>query len=207
MMTERYYQSIVNELSRNINQQLQDQPRLLIGIDGCGGSGKTQLASELLDALHDAQVVHMDDFHLPSAKRFSMADPKLVGWQFDWKRLEREVLAPLESGQQARYQRYDWPTDDLAEWHEFQSSGAVIIEGIFALRKELSGYYDLRLWVDCPRDVRLQRGLMRDGEAARSQWENDWMKEEDRYVAEHLPHRRAHRIISGFPVRSDHTAD
>lgn len=200
-MIELYFQKIVNDLSKYIIQFLQMRPRILIGIDGCGGSGKTKLASELLNVLHNAQIVHMDDFYLSSDKRMCIADPKPVGWQFDWKRMEREVLKPMDSGQLVRYQRYDWQTDHLAEWRELQPLGVVIVEGIFTLRKELTGYYNIRLWVDCPREVRLQRGLMRDDEEARLQWEQDWMVEEDRYVTEHLPHLNADKIISGMPVQ------
>ena len=206
-MIERYFQTIVDDLSKSINQFLQMRPCMLIGIDGCGGSGKTTLASELLNALNNVQIVHMDDFYLPSDKRMSMADPKSVGWQFDWKRMEREVLKPIDSGQLIRYQQYDWQKDHLAEWREFQPLGVIIVEGIFTLRKELSKYYHTRLWVDCPREERLRRGLMRDGEEARLQWEHDWMMEEDRYITEHVPQLSADKIISGMPSQPGRPRD
>ena len=45
---------------------------------------------------------------------------------------------------------------------------------------------------------RLKRGLDRDGEHARSLWEDDWMQEEDRYIALCHPHLQAHKIIQGM---------
>ena len=41
--------------------------------------------------------------------------------------------------------------------------------------------YDLRVWVDAPRELRLARGIARDGEEAREVWEKQWMPSEDRY--------------------------
>jgi uridine kinase len=77
------------------------------------------------------------------------------------------VLVPLSGGRGARYQRYDWPSDSLAEWREVASDRLVVVEGVYVLRRELRGYYEHRIWIEADRDVRLRRGLERDGEAAR----------------------------------------
>jgi len=69
--------------------------------------------------------------------------------------------------------------------------------GIYTLRPELRELYDLRVWVDCPRDLRLARGLARDGEQARPRWEGDWMPKEDHYVSECRPMASADVVISG----------
>jgi uridine kinase len=103
----------------------------------------------------------------------------------------------LNAGCEANYQRYDWKIDRLADWRKVHALSPIIFEGIYILRPELSMYYDLRLWIECPRDLRLKRGLERDGENARPQWEDDWMKEEDQYIASYNPHLQAHRIIQG----------
>uniref|UniRef100_UPI00406CEA9B uridine kinase family protein n=1 Tax=Paenibacillus sp. FSL H8-0168 TaxID=2921378 RepID=UPI00406CEA9B len=66
-----------------------------------------------------------------------------------------------------RYQRYDWETDKLSEWHTVPAGGIVIIEGVYSIRKELEDKYDFKVWVDCPRKIRLSRGLERDGDCTR----------------------------------------
>src|SRR5258708_39414960 len=85
---------------------------LIVGIDGCGGAGKSRLATEVRVALasrgRDISVVPMDDFYLPSALRNGALASDAIGSAFDWQRLRDEVLAPLRAGQPARHQCYDW---------------------------------------------------------------------------------------------------
>lgn len=45
----------------------QDCPRVLVGIDGLGGSGKSIVPALLIEALDDAYLGHSDDFPLPSS--------------------------------------------------------------------------------------------------------------------------------------------
>lgn len=175
----------------------------LVGLDGLGGSGKSSLASSLCEGLKalgiGTEMVHFDDFYLPSADRPpDVGDAKPVGGDFDWQRLRESVLAPLREGLRARYARYDWHRHALAETHEVTPGGVVLVEGVYCCRKELSGFYDLKIWVDCPRALRLERGIARDGESYRGQWEHDWMPAEDRYVAEHRPDQLADITVSGW---------
>jgi uridine kinase len=75
--------------------------------------------------------------------------------------------------------------------------GTIIVEGVYCTRRELAPFYDLRIWVTCPRRLRLRRGIERDGEASRERWELDWMPSEDRYVEQHHPDKMADIVVSG----------
>lgn len=66
---------------------------------------------------------------------------------------------------------------------------------MYALRNELAPVYDFSIWLDCPRDIRLARGIARSGEKIRAIWENDWMVAEDLYIAAHQPDTRASLVI------------
>ncbi len=108
------------------------------------------------------------------------------------------MLEPLCQEKEGCYQRYDWEMDSLAEWHTVPIGGIVIIEGVYTIRKELADKYDYKIWLDCPREIRLSRGLERDGEEAREMWESNWMVSEDMYVEEHKPFESADLIVSGI---------
>lgn len=158
---------------------------VLVSIDGEGGAGKSTLAECLAAAVGGAAVVCLDDF----------ARPSVAGW--DRQRMIRQVLDPLRAGQPGRYQRWNWPTDEGAEWHDVPVGGVVIIEGVSAICEELLDRWDLTVWVSTPREVRLERGVARDGESMRQHWLEVWMPEEDAYVAAQLPTERSDFIVSG----------
>ncbi|HEX4518536.1 MAG TPA: AAA family ATPase [Gaiellaceae bacterium] len=168
---------------------------VLVGIDGRGGSGKSTLASDLARMLQCALVVEFDDFYRTSHERSQPGDE--VGGDFDWRRLRAQLLEPLTTGTAGRYRRYDWERDTLAEWHEVPAGGVVIVEGNYVTRPELRGYFDLKIWVEAAYEVRLRRGLERDGEEARARWVEEWMPEEDRYVAAFHPAEHVDVIVSG----------
>lgn len=156
---------------------------LLIGIDGCGGSGKSTFAKRIQDNLPDTQIVHMDDFY----------DGKHIIWQ----RVGEEVLEPLSHDENAKFQIYDWHNEKLADWREVNVGGIVVVEGILSLKPDLAEFYDYKIWVDCPREIRLKRGIERDGEQLRDVWVNQWMPSEDYYVLHEFPDQRADLILIG----------
>ncbi|MBA3331990.1 MAG: uridine kinase [Actinobacteria bacterium] len=173
------------------------QRTLLVGIDGRGGSGKTTLARELERASDDVVVVEFDDFYLPLRERQARVERGdiEIGGNFDWRRLRDQVLMPLSRDEVSSYQRYDWPSDELAEWHMVPIGGIVLIEGNYCTRHDLSSFYDYSLWIDAPHELRLERGLRRGGDHTRERWLKEWMPEEDRYIAAEDPATRVDLVL------------
>ena len=178
-------EEIANQIKAAPRREFQTK---IIGIDGCGGAGKSTLAEALTKALPRSILIHTDDFS-------SWDTP--VNW---WPRLIEQVLAPLKNDHAGRYQRYDWNTRKLAEWHDVPVGGTVLIEGVTALRREFREAYAFGIYVSAPAELRLQRGLDRDGAQALPQWK-DWMAAEDRYVADHKPQDVADLVIDGTDER------
>ena len=168
--------------------------RVRIGIDGPGGSGKSRLAAELIRCWPtDAALVHGDDFGRPRSD--PARSEQQIGGLFDLSRLDREVLEPHERGVPIRYRRYGWSTDQLGEWIAAPHDSTLIVEGVYCTHPSIRDRYDVLIWVEADRPTRLARGLARDGESARSRWEDIWMPVEDRYRAEHRPEATAHLVL------------
>lgn len=182
-MNRDHYVSGVPELLALIVGATSSKPApRLIAIDGGGGSGKTTLANELAVGLRHAPIVHTDDFASPD-------NP--VDW---WPSLLERVLQPLSRGESAWYQRYDWHAKRLGGWVELAPRPYVILEGVTASREAFRPYLAYAIWIDAAPEVRLARGLRRDGNAAKDQWLLD-MANEDAYMARERPADHANALI------------
>ena len=152
---------------------------VLVGIGGRGGAGKTTLAQ----AIPRAEIVSTDEFW--------------DGSEFELSRLRREVFDPLVAGHAARFASFDWAAKAARGERVVEPTGVVVVEGVCALHRMFRGDYAFRVWVEAPRDVRLARGVARDGEAARATWEEIWMPMEDRYIERDDPIAAADLIVDG----------
>src|SRR4051794_18952787 len=191
MTLTRRYDSLLAELQ----QQPRRSASFLVAVDGCAGSGKTTFARKLQELDPTIGVIHLDDFYLPSAQR--PAQCPTIAEEYDIARLLAKVLTPLTHNQPAHYQRYDWVEDQLAEYHTLPAGGMVVIEGVSALLPQVATIYDYRVWVECPYDLRLARGLARDGEKVRDWWVNGWMPAEQRYIQVYSPAERVDLKVDG----------
>lgn len=189
----------INQVLEKIKEIKPKHKTMIVGVDGRGGAGKSTLANKLKNNLENCQIIQMDDFYLSSEKRKNGAD-----FNFDWKRLESEVLIPLESDGSTKYQRYDWNKDALAEWHNILNRGIIIIEGCYSIRKELAKYYDLTIWMEIDKEKAIERGIKRDIENEKpidveqkiNRWKNDYQPLEDKYIKEHNPESYADVVIN-----------
>ena len=186
-------EDIIQYIARSVTQGR----TVLVGIDGGAGAGKTTFAKWLAERIEEevapVSTVLTDRMYRPVGGRWKgpIADMP-IGYDVDWERIRDEVLLPLRAGKTARFQLYDWIEDCLNEWVEIDSTGVTIIDGVCALRNELSEHYDLRIWVSCPLESRITRLLNR----GTSQEEIDsWLPIEERYHAVHEPEKSAHLAI------------
>ena len=178
------FEMILNAVRREISVNANSP--ILIGIDGGGGSGKSTLAKNLAVALGGVPLIHLDDF----------ADwSNDSNWQLST--FSERALKPLLVGITSKHQRYDWLTDTLGEWFEIPSTRIAIVEGVTTLRADLLEYWKISIWVDCTRELRLERAVARDGEAMRAKWIEEWMPGEDQYFGREKPWESASFLFDG----------
>jgi len=157
----------------------------VVAVDGHGGAGKSTLAAKLSEML-GAETVHTDDFASPE-------NP--VHW---WPRLLDEVLEPVARGATSiSYERSSWGPQHTPEpVREQPVTSMMILEGVAATRREFRPYLAYAIWVDAPKDICIARGVDRDGEAMRDQWER-WWREEEAYIRDHQPLHFVDTVVSG----------
>lgn len=156
-----------------------------IGVDGPGGSGKSTFAARVASAIDRAVVVAVDDFSGPDVE------------EWDWERFRRQVVEPLLAGRPGRYQRWDWSADAPAEWYDVPAGSVVVLEGVSATRTDANVPWTGQVWVDTPRQTRLERALARDGTDMMTRWLEHWIPSEEAYIARERPQERVDLIVPG----------
>lgn len=167
----------VDLLAARTGRLLDASPRrpVLVGVDGRSGSGKTDLARELLTRLTAdgtaARTVHLDDLY-----------PGWDGLAAGLVVLCDEVLRPLRSGRPAVYRSWDWHAGRPGPVVTVPPGDVVVVEGVGALACSCARLLDLRVWLDAPVDVRRARALGRP-DATPPTWWASWAAQEDALLA------------------------
>jgi uridine kinase len=144
-------------------------PPELIAIAGGSGSGKSHLAHALCRNLPDTAVmISLDDFyrdlrHLTPENRetINFDEPEAI----DWDAVE-STIAALMSGHPADIPQYDFVSHTrLPEGRRLEPGAHLILEGLWPLaRPALYHLARLKIYIDCPESLRLQRRISRDSQ-------------------------------------------
>ncbi|KAL2297007.1 hypothetical protein Nmel_015060 [Mimus melanotis] len=148
----------------------QSKEAFVIGLGGGSASGKTTVATMIIEALDVPWVVllSMDSFYKVLTKQqqeqaasndFNFDHPD--AFDFD---LIIATLKKLKQGKSVKIPIYDFTTHSRKkEWKTLYGANVIIFEGIMAFAdKELLKLLDLKIFVDTDSDIRLVRRLRRD---------------------------------------------
>ena len=190
------YITTFKELAQRIEKIPPKHRQRLIAIDGGGGAGKTTFATCLQAVLPGSCIVKIDDFYRPSQLRTPVVSTEVINHNFDWDRFRTLVLEAAVGNEEIVYQLYDFDKGVLSnQMVRIPSKTTVIIEGVWSMQPAFVGFYDYRIWLDAPPEIRLERGLSRDGEDLRDVWEQEWIPIDESYKNTEQPQLRADCII------------
>ncbi|MGH7725436.1 MAG: uridine kinase [Candidatus Eiseniibacteriota bacterium] len=142
--------------------------RILIGIAGGTGSGKTLVARNLVQSLGSSRVGIVDqDSYYRDLDDIPMADRDLRNFDhpdaFD-NELLRKHIADLLAGRTIGQPIYDYTRHArLKETNPIGDHAVIILEGILIfVDEELRSMMDIKVFVDTDPDIRLIRRIERD---------------------------------------------
>lgn len=174
-------------LAREVLERALERPPTLgsgrlVCVDGPAGSGKTTLAAALHALQPRSQVVHVDEL--------------LDGWgglRGLPARLD-PLLLPLARDEPGRYERYDWVAERFTGWVPVEPGPLLVVEGVGSGNRRHAALCTVLVWVEVDDELRLRRGLQRDGEAMRPHWER-WMLEERQVFVDEDTRARADVVV------------
>ncbi len=157
-------------------------PVRVVAVDGPSAAGKSTFATALATAL-DAQVLHIDDL-VPGWDGLADVVPLVT----------TQVLEPLSRGEAAAYRRWSWVRDRWVGMTTVPATALLVLEGVGSSARPAGDYASVCVWVEARRDVRFERGIARDGEAYRPNWER-WAAQEDALFAADGTRARADLLL------------
>jgi uridine kinase len=167
-----------------------------VAIDGIDASGKTIFADALVQPLETRgrPVIRasLDGFHHPRSVRYRRGVDSPAGYyfdSFDYPALKTNLLEPLGPGGNLRVRTrvFDFRTDSrITAPTIYATPDAILLfDGVFLLRPEFDGYWDLSIFLDVDFDVAQERATERDRTLFGS---SDEVKE--RYRKRYVPGQR-----------------
>ena len=184
--------TLVDVAAQVVERTLSRPPTLaagrLICVDGPAGAGKTTLAAAIELAEPSAHVVHCDEL--------------LQGWRGlpGLGATVETMLRPLAAGQESSWTRWAWDRDEWAESHPVPAGGLLVLEGTGCWAPAYADLVGTLVWVEAPRDLRLARGMARDGEHMREHWLT-WLDDERELHARLGTRTRADVVVDGAAAR------
>lgn len=183
--------------------------RLRVVVDGRSAAGKTSFAHELAATLsvlgRPVLRASLDDFKRPWADRHQYDRESGEGYYrnaFDHEQICRLLLKPagVDGSGECSLCAIDPLTqiDHSAVVVHAPRDAVLVVDGVFALRPELSDYWDAAIWLDVDPELAILRGVARDEERdpdAESLHRHRYAVAEECYLAEANPVPRASLVI------------
>jgi uridine kinase len=185
----------------------------LVAISGIDGSGKGFVSAEVERALRSRGLrlaaINVDGWlNLPHV-RFSRDDPArhfyLHAIRFD--ELFAQLVLPLRERRSIRIEAdfaEETATAYRKQLYAFDDVDAIVLEGIYLLKKGLRRHYDASIWIECSFETALERALARGQEGLPAEdtiraYRTIYFPAQEIHFAEDDPRRAASAILINDP--------
>lgn len=180
-MNSRYEKLL--PIINNIIRLKESNNQILVALDGRAASGKSTAAG-LLAEIFDAEVIHMDDFYLPTNLRTQerYAEP---GGNVHYERFKEEVIEGIRSNQEFSYGIFDCSILDFGKSVVVKPKQIYIIEGAYSMHPYFGEIFDLKCFFHINPEEQKNRIIHRNGEAKLLDFQNKWIPFEENYLTKY----------------------
>jgi uridine kinase len=145
--------------------------RVVVGLDGVDGAGKTVLARELAALVAPRREVHrvsVDGFHRVRADRHAGGNTAEGFYRdsYDHDAIRHRLVEPFREGEPWVRAVHDVEAEAPVDAVPEPAAGPdalLLVDGIFLHRPELADLWDAGVWVEVPFEVSVPRGNARFG--------------------------------------------
>lgn len=185
----------LDTLEKHISILMDRQIPCIVAIDGPCGSGKSTLAGHIQKMYPSCCLFHCDDFFLQAKQRTAqrLLEP---GGNMDRERLYQEVILGIKGGKSFDYHRYDCQSGQMVPVMS-PACNLAILEGSYSLHPDLQNHYDLRVFIEAPLPLRLERLMARVGPERIKDFLDRWIPMEDRYFQAFQIRQHSDVVMSG----------
>ena len=216
-MTAPSTASDLSEIVDHVQRQLEEKGSLIVALEGKGCSGKTMVSRLLADALkdlgHNTSIMPIDNFCRPKIERYRADCPEgeqVYRQNFDYDLFDTLVAQAATSRSLyfehahlvAMTDRYEGQAT-----YSLSPGGVLIVEGLFVLRRKLTNFYDLALFIELSDHEQLQRARHRDlsrgntPEDIEFKYKHRYQPSYNLFMAEHLPEKACDILVGQDFVR------
>ena len=174
MITQKHISQVVD----SINEWRKEKHKIIIGIDGYSGVGKTTLLKGVNDEIDDVLIVHRDDFIIERRdfdEKFQKSKDKVRTLEYgvvDVDELRKFLNQYKSSNDIHEYKLRDEKTGKKEVAHKFDFSKQILImEGVFLFHpNQFDDLFDRRIFLDADQESADERRRQREKE----RWGDDY---------------------------------
>ena len=168
------------EIAAAVQRRLENQPQVVLAIDGRCGAGKSTFAG-LLAARLGGRVARADDFFLRPEQRTPQRLEQ-PGGNIDYERMKAELIDCIAPGELC-YTPFDCSVWQLGQPICLPPARLTIVEGAYSLHPYFGRYWDLAVFITADVETRLERIAARKGHNNVEMFRTRWIPLEERYLA------------------------